>query len=79
MPDRPERTRLTKTGQPVMGTTIEVLLTDGEWEPVKIVGKGFGADGHRLVMAVLEFDDGSRTIAQPFGDVEWRSVKASDG
>lgn len=67
-------TRLTKTGQPVMGTTIEVHHTDDTWEQVKVVGKGVGQDGQTLVMVVLEYDDGSRAIAQPWRDVEWRAV-----
>ena len=68
------KTRLTKTGQPVMGTTIELHLDDDTWEPVKVVGKGFGVDGTSLVMVIVEYAEGDREFLQPFADVDWRSA-----
>jgi hypothetical protein len=67
-------TRLTKTGQPVMGTTIEVLLADDTWQAAKVVGKGYGRDGQKLVMVIVEWGDGEREILHGFGEVVWRSV-----
>jgi hypothetical protein len=66
------KTRLTKSGQPVMGTTIEIHTTADEWEACKVVGKGFGRDGHTLVMIVVEWSDGVRQAVPDFGDLVWR-------
>ena len=62
-------TRLTKTGQPALGTTIEVELEDGEWLPVKVVGKGTGRDGHTLTAVWLEHPDGTR-----YGPISWPAL-----
>lgn len=66
------KTRLTKTGQPVMGTPIDVRLSDGTYETCTVVGKGFGLDGHTLVMVIVEWCDGTRQNLGHFADLEWR-------
>lgn len=63
-------TRLTKTGQPVMGTTLAVKLTDGTTEQAKVVGKGIGTDGRTLVCIWVEWDDGTRQQL-PWDGLEW--------
>jgi hypothetical protein len=68
-------TRLTKTGQPVMGTTIEVALADGAWERAKVVGKGFGRDGHTMVLLIVEWEDGGRqSLGPPLSPDDWRAI-----
>jgi len=69
------KTRLSKTGQPVMGTTI-LLHAEGEengetvdkgWLPVTVVGKLYGkmGSGH-LVAIIVRWEDGGRqTIEWP--------------
>lgn len=68
-------TRLTKTGQPVMGTPIEIRLDDGTWERAEVVGKGIGTDGHTLVMVFVEWGDGTRQPLHNFPDLNWRPVQ----
>lgn len=68
------RTRLTKTGQPVMGTSIEIRLTDGVYEPCTVVAKGFGVDGRTLVMIGVEWPDGVRQHVPNFPELEWRPI-----
>ena len=66
-------TKLTKTGAPVMGTSIDVHLTDGSYESATVVGKGIGTDGHTLVCIWVEWDDGTRQQL-PWDGLEWRPV-----
>lgn len=81
------KTRLTKRGEPVQGTTIEVSVVhqkgDPEsaertcervWERCKVVGKGW-SKGQDLLIVWLEWEDGGR---QPVNwpEIKWRSVSA---
>lgn len=70
------KTKLTKTGQPVMGTTIAVQLADGNWEKAKVVGKGWGKDGHTLVVIWVEWEDGVRQELPFFEDLGWLPLQS---
>lgn len=72
------RTRLTKTGQPVMGTTIDIRCGD-EWEAAKVVGKGFSKDGRTLLMIWVEWSDGVRQQVPDFPDLIWRPCENGVG
>lgn len=69
------KTRLTKTGQPVLGSPIEVKLADDSWERATVISKGWGRgrDAHMLIMLGVEWADGSRQPL-PFQDITWRPV-----
>jgi len=88
------KTRLTKTGEPAMGTTIEVHITGDEvlddsgrlggwWEPCKVVGKGWSKGiPRRLILVIVEWEDGERGHLYDFDDVLWRcaqEVRLIDG
>lgn len=47
------KTRVSKSGQPVLGTTIEVRLQDQTWIPVKVAGKFFGKGGNADLIGVV--------------------------
>lgn len=73
------KTKLTKTGEPVLGTTIEVHITGddeaGWWEACKVVGKGWSKSIPRhLTMVIVEWEDGERGQLWNFEDVVWRSA-----
>lgn len=75
------KTKLTKTGQPVMGTTIEVrcVQADGPyWERCKVVAKGWGkGPGAPLVMLTVEWADGVRQSLD-YEDMRWREHDGGD-
>lgn len=49
------RTRLSQSGQPVLGTVIDVRLEDQTWIPLKVAGKLWGKGGNSdLIGLVLE-------------------------
>lgn len=66
------KTRLSKSGQPTMGTVLrvgtwDIDLNDGtprqpdSWETVTVVGKLYGKGGNAdLIGLIVQFDDGSR-------------------
>lgn len=70
-------TRFTKSGQPVMGTTLLVEAEDNTgpvgWVPVEVVGKLWGRGGAGdLVGLIVEFSDGGRDeVAWP---MEYRRI-----
>lgn len=74
-------TNLTKSGQPCMGSPIEVCLADGTWERCTLVGKGMGVGGfaHTMVAALVEWGDGVRQWLQPWPDLKWRAVDMENG
>lgn len=79
------KTKLTKTGEPVMGTTIELHITpyDPEkepwWEAATVVGKGWSNSvPRRLILVVVEYEDGLRESLYDWEDVTWRPTR-SDG
>ena len=59
-------TRLSKSGQPTLGTTIEVEAEQGDgqalgWTRCTVVGKGFGRGGNGdLAKLLIEWPDGGR-------------------
>lgn len=63
------KTKLTKTGQPVLGTTVAIMTVMNVYEPVKVVDKGWGKDGHTLVQLIVEWEDGWR---EPIAANAWR-------
>lgn len=62
-----------------MGTPIEVQMTDQTYEVAKVVAKGWGTDGHTLVMVILEWADGTRQPVHNFTDLAWRPCTLNDG
>jgi hypothetical protein len=71
-------TRLTKTGQPVLGTTIEIETEDDGWQRCKVVGKGMGVGryANTMVMAIVEWEsDGARERTPFWPDVIWRPTE----
>lgn len=69
-------TRLTKRGEPVQGTEIEIRLTDLSYERAKVVGKGWGGSDNHLVLLIVEWSDGGRQRCL-FEDLVWRKVEAA--
>lgn len=80
MATKTKTTKLTKTGNPRLGSPIEVLCDDETWERVTFVAYGFGvaAPAHTMVMGVIEFDDGSRSGMLRWPDVTWRAVAGGE-
>jgi hypothetical protein len=62
-----------------MGTPIEVQLSDESYEVAKVVAKGWGTDGHTLVMVILEWADGTRQKVWDWPDLAWRPLAHNDG
>lgn len=69
------KSRLTNTGQPALGTTIEVRLVDQTWIPLKVVGKlwGKGGSGDLVGLSLEEVQEpyvGQRQV------LDWKDLDA---
>lgn len=81
------KTRLTKTGQPVMGTSLDIWVDNittetgpepvEDWETCKVVGKLHGPGGNAdLVEIIVEWEDGIRQRLAWCSDLTWRETTA---
>lgn len=73
------KTRLTASGNPTLGTYIEIHLDpiDGQsarWEECQVVGKGNGRVGGPLLSVCVEWGDGQRQWVHDFGNLVWRPL-----
>lgn len=71
-------TRLTKTGQPVMGTTLLLEAENDEgpvgWVEATVVGKLHGKGGSGdLVAIIVEWPDGGRQSLRWPLECEWKA------
>lgn len=65
-----------------MGTTIELHITpydpekESWWEAATVVGKGWSKGvPRRLILVVVEYEDGLRESLYDWEDVTWRSAR----
>ena len=66
------KSKLSRSGQPSLGTVIEIRLEDQTWIPVKVVAKVFGKQGSgQLVGVALEEVEAPYTGQRFPGLIDW--------